>query len=68
MTRNIYEVTFYKNPIDKDLIAFNLTIYEIDNFEAIEKINKIAVATNTYWGDMKWIGKEEKGEQNENNI
>jgi hypothetical protein len=59
MKRNIFEVTFYNDAKNKNSIAFKLTIYEIDDFEAIEKIHKISNATHTYWGDMKWIGKEE---------
>lgn len=59
MKRSIFEATFYKDATNKETISFKITIYAIDDYEAREKINKIAKITNTYWGDMKWIGKEE---------
>lgn len=59
MKRNIYEVIFYKDAINKDTISFTMNIYAIDDFEAIHTINEIAKTTKTFWGDFKWIGKEE---------
>jgi len=57
-TKNKYEAHFYKSPIEEKDLMFIGIVIAADIYEANNKFRALAEITCTYYGDVKWVGKE----------